>query len=539
MQFAPYVYDQPIDGSELFVGRISQVEDMTRRICHGHSFAVLGGTRMGKTSILLQIKNALGGMSQATIGRVVGPIFLSTHQFGKLTRSSIYAEILEEMCLFVAESAQGTLRDAIEALRSGSVDQDSAYDHFYRTTRVVLREDEDFQLFIMLDEIDELKGFEWSHVFFTNLRHLIGESHVRDRVNTMVSGTLSAEDLWNTAGSPFHNMVTVSELHLVPDDELRKLIPNGFDGGLPPGIETDLLAEVGGHPYLAQFFLSKIWEHLREAGGSPENLDIGRIGRGFLKERRGDFPRWWSACSVDARRVFVEMAQAGEAFRRAQVIESCDYDVDVAVEVLDHLLVNGLVREIERNRYEIGSQLFARWALERARTNRPSPVTVDTDEIEATTAQRGDGTDVWRDIEQVELTMRQLIRSRYAGRWGDSLGVRIHQVLGDQVFADLLAARAASERRYPYSEPEREVDLLDFCYIGQLEQLIRASMAWDMFKDMFSNKRQLRTWFEAIHPVRNDRAHFRTVPRREADRCRVACGDLLSILRKAGVSVGR
>lgn len=536
MQFAPYVYDQPIEGVDLFVGRISMVEDMARRVCHGQSFAVLGGTRMGKTSLLLQIKRALGELSQNLVGRVVGPIFLSTHQFGKLSRSSIFAEILEEMSYFVAPQAQDTLRDAVGELRKGNVAEDNTYDHFYRSVRAIMREDEEFQLFVMLDEIDELKSFEWSHVFFTNLRHLIGESHVRERVNTVVAGTLSAEDLWNTAGSPFHNMVTVTELHLMADDEVRKLFPNGFDGGLPPRIEAELLREVGGHPYLAQFFLCKIWEYQQEMGGSLEGIDLDSIGRRFLKERRGDFPRWWSACSVDARRMFVEMAQLGEDFRRSQVIEACDYDVDLAAEVLDHLMVNGLIREIERNRYEVGGGLFARWALERSRTKRSTYKPVDTAEIDAVAPPEGNDQDVWRDIELVELAMRELIRSRYQVRWGDSVGVRIHQILGDRVFADLLSARASAERRYPLSDDRREGDLFDFCYIGQLEQLIRAPMAWDMFKDLFDDKRKLRGWFEAIHPVRNDRAHFREVPRRETERCRVACGDLLAIARRAGIS---
>ena len=34
-------------------------------------------------------------------------------------------------------------------------------------------------------------------------------------------------------------------------------------------------------------------------------------------------------------------------------------------------------------------------------------------------------------------------------------------------------------------------------------------------------------------PVRNDRARFTSVPEKEADRCRIACDDLVAIAERA------
>jgi hypothetical protein len=46
---------------------------------------------------------------------------------------------------------------------------------------------------------------------------------------------------------------------------------------------------------------------------------------------------------------------------------------------------------------------------------------------------------------------------------------------------------------------------------------------------MFRDKRELEDMTNAIMPVRNDRAHFSTVPSKELERCRIACDDLLVI----------
>jgi len=56
--------------------------------------------------------------------------------------------------------------------------------------------------------------------------------------------------------------------------------------------------------------------------------------------------------------------------------------------------------------------------------------------------------------------------------------------------------------------------------------------AWDMFKGFFRDKRQLEDLLNAIKPVRNDLAHFRAVPAKELDRCRIAADDLVAILER-------
>ena len=357
-QTVPYCYDQPVDDPDLFVGRGALVVDIAARVRRGESFAVLGGTRIGKTTLFQQVKRELDQLPETPSGQRIVPVLLSAQQFGRLSRSAIFSAVLDELRGAVSGAAAETLATAVGELRTNAVDEDYAFDHFTSALRDAMRQDQGFALFILLDEVDELRRHDWSKTFFGNHRFLVSQSEMRQRISLMIAGTLSSASLWNTAGSPFYNVVTIVELVLLDDDDLRGLIGIGFPEGLPAEIETELLAEVGGHPYLMQYFLSRIWE------SGTDGAPVTHAGRRFLKERRGDLKRWWAACGEDARPLFGQIARASEPFKKHAAIEIFG-DVDRVERALDQLLVNGLVREVDTNRFCTGSRLFARWALER------------------------------------------------------------------------------------------------------------------------------------------------------------------------------
>ena len=58
-----------------------------------------------------------------------------------------------------------------------------------------------------------------------------------------------------------------------------------------------------------------------------------------------------------------------------------------------------------------------------------------------------------------------------------------------------------------------------------------ASQSWQLFRAAFDDKRQLEDLAKAIIPVRNDAAHFRSVPELELLRSRVAVSDLTNRMK--------
>lgn len=74
--------------------------------------------------------------------------------------------------------------------------------------------------------------------------------------------------------------------------------------------------------------------------------------------------------------------------------------------------------------------------------------------------------------------------------------------------------------------------MLEFAYLGQLGDLMKSGKSWALFRDMYRDTRELEDMLRDVNPVRNEFAHFRSVPNRELDRCRIRCEDLLAIIAK-------
>jgi hypothetical protein len=140
---------------------------------------------------------------------------------------------------------------------------------------------------------------------------------------------------------------------------------------------------------------------------------------------------------------------------------------------------------------------------------------------------------VWPLVEQTELSLRQLVRAGFNAKWGIHADDHIRSGLGDDSWFKILKNREMYRKSYPRSQPAIDSDeVLHFTYLGQLVQLIRWKKAWDQFKHLFRDSRELEDMIRDILPVRNDGAHFRSVPEHELDRCQFRCIDLLAILDK-------
>ncbi len=150
-------------------------------------------------------------------------------------------------------------------------------------------------------------------------------------------------------------------------------------------------------------------------------------------------------------------------------------------------------------------------------------------QVDATREER----EVWNLIGETERNLRQLVRAHYVERWGDSADSRIQKSLGDEQWFAIERNRERYLNQYPLSRDARsvgDVELMEFCYFGQLVQLMIAGEAWETFRRPFRDKRHLQDLVACIIPVRNDTAHFRSVPDKEFSRCRLAIDDLRALL---------
>jgi hypothetical protein len=141
----------------------------------------------------------------------------------------------------------------------------------------------------------------------------------------------------------------------------------------------------------------------------------------------------------------------------------------------------------------------------------------------------------WALIEELELGLRSLVRSRAEAKWAAAAESRIMKLLSEQEQADIERNKAKHLAGYPLSQARPETHLLDYFYLGQLITLLLSNDLWVDVKPLFKEKDQLQRTVASISKVRNDRAHFRAVPEKELQRCVLACDDLLTVIRSQAV----
>jgi hypothetical protein len=139
---------------------------------------------------------------------------------------------------------------------------------------------------------------------------------------------------------------------------------------------------------------------------------------------------------------------------------------------------------------------------------------------------------VFKNIKNVEISLRKVITIKFKTRWPTNWEDKINSLLSVEERSKLGRISHDVEKQYPFSPNSAKYEFLDFLYLGQLLNIIISNTGWSLFSHMFRDKRSLEDIQKAISPVRNDLAHFRPTPVKELTRCNVACDDLLVILEK-------
>lgn len=371
----PYDFTRPVRDPAMFHGRREIREEVLNGVRNGASFAIIGGTRIGKTSLLFQIRHALLEELKGPHSTVIGPVFLSTHEFPRLSQTVIYRRVVEEFRTTLS------IGGSDEAWRSGvrlfdeKLTEDEAFGAFRQALETIFQSREvERRIVVMIDEVDELSRYEWSHSFFNNLRHLISQTSAGERMAVVIAGTLAIRSLYEVAGSPFLNVIQGTKtLDLLSRAETEELVgrPTGYR--LDSAVVRSIFFETGGHPFLVQYLMKHLCAQFGDDLEKATERDLNLIVQRYFDERT-DFDNWVSEFSDAERRMYDVIVSNPEGATRAEMVRALGdpKQVNYAIKMLVHI---GVVRE-ERpnsNRYVVGGDMFRRWFYETCPPRKDAP----------------------------------------------------------------------------------------------------------------------------------------------------------------------
>ncbi len=245
----PYVAGTSVGGSEAFVGRTDILGSVKQVLAHPQQNAIVlfGQRRIGKTSILQELKKRLGSEQSVVYKPVFFDLLGKTYQPLK--------ETLQELAYNICDVLE------IDKIRLENID-----DFHQQWLPSILKQYPTISLVLLLDEFDALeddaKFRNTQESFFYYLRdHLLG---VSPRINFVFALGRNVGDLSNVAMSVFKNILSVRVSLLAHADTVQLIKFSEINASLNWSDESisKVWQLTSGHPFLTQVLCSRVWEDI-------------------------------------------------------------------------------------------------------------------------------------------------------------------------------------------------------------------------------------------------------------------------------------
>ncbi len=379
----PYDFAGPVRDPAMFFGRTALRQEILDGLRRGDSFAITGTVRIGKSSLLFQLRHALLEQPRRAAATLV-PVLVRNRDFPRPSLSIVCQRIVEE--LRAAMPAPGSSEDWRRGLRlfSGDLEDNEALSAFSEALGTIGRAlGVDSRIVLMIDDIDRLGQHGWSRTLFDELRQLIQKARDEVRIVVVVTGDFVPWSSHEIVRSPLPDVaITMKTLGVLARDEAEELVmrPTGIDR--ESHVVSSILFETGGHPFLARYLMDKLFD---EAGGdltrtTPETLHA--IVDRYVEER-ADFRHWALRLTDGDRRAYDVIASGSGATR--DDLRHVLGNPQQASRAIQVLVQTGVVRE-ERpgnDRYVVGGDMFRRWFYDTRQLTTPTshaPVVVQSPE---------------------------------------------------------------------------------------------------------------------------------------------------------------
>lgn len=505
-------------GLDLCFGRDELCKDLVESALDSGAVLMFGGRQAGKSTILRKIERDLRKdlCSADDLRHLKVPVYADLMRLPYDATPVDFFRLLSNLALDACK--QQIAGFGLQSLRTNVESERTLLDFFISDIQTIFEAagNVNIHFLFLLDEAKRVLFDRFPRGFQDNLFALLfGETAVSSHCSLLFAG---AQELYRFCEDETSPIGSRAEKHLIINLPVTAVVDMLLHGD--PSLDLTaaqsradmIFYETGGHAGLSAYLAFKLGF---STNGSAESLKS--IVRNFQAQHSELFQIWTARFSPEAKlitdRLIIENDlelheitrilndNAMSSFRVDRVFEELQF-TGVALRNGDRLCsVNRMYANVARN-----------YVVKQAQNENERPV--------------------WALLEELELNLRRLVRLRFEERWPESVENQFARCLGEETWRKILENQSKYEESYPRSGKDAKLGILDFAYLAQLGQLMMWRTAWDMFKHMFRDKREFDDMLCDIYPVRNDSAHFRSVPKKELDRCRIRCEDLLTIVEK-------
>jgi len=330
-----------------FVGYKQTRKDILSGLHNGKSYAIIGGRRCGKTSLLKRIEKDLILNKDKLAPHVPVPIYCSGLSLGEISTDRLF------------ENMYQPLAEIVNGEQWKSCGDKRAFDNFLKHLSSILEKlvkqfGTHFLVVFLIDELDTAASKLPDDLFFQNLRYFLMDYQYSSNFRLIATGLTHLSNLISSDGSPLSNL-NYKRLGILNHESALKLVHVGF----PNITDTQKLFDLTGqHPYLLQAFLEKLYLNKKEQW--TEDL-LNDVAKGFLGDHPTVFRRWISDFGNDGVKVYSYLINESKALKLADLYNQIQIkDMDLT---LDILIWHGVVVARDPKLPKTTGTLFKEWFL--------------------------------------------------------------------------------------------------------------------------------------------------------------------------------
>jgi hypothetical protein len=318
---------------QLFYGkdRMKTAKDIAADLAlYGESSALVGGRRMGKSTLLFKIKEELSSY------KTILPYYVDVQARTELKSSdSSFAWL-------------GTYAGL----------NNSGYADFGRCLRTKwMRDGGCSRIVFLIDEFDLFGTYDWHGHFFDNLRSLLTNNpEAREYIAIVVAGPKKLESLLVEGdGSPLGSALSWRYLALLDEEDSNRLVNEPTNGAVTREGQAGIFQKTGGHPYFIQSLMYRLH------GVTPDQflLQLTQAEKDFLNRHEGTLRGWWeNQLNSDERAVFSLLLANGELSKRELKTSLPEVAMSDALRVLSY---NGFIRIGGDESFGVVSSMLKQW----------------------------------------------------------------------------------------------------------------------------------------------------------------------------------
>jgi hypothetical protein len=321
---------------DMFYGkdRMKLAKDIARDLAeYSESTAVVGGQRMGKTTLLYKIKKELSArkdvLSYYVNGQARTELDGSDASFAWL---GTYAGV-----------------------------NNAGYADFGRAIKAKwIRDGAYSKIVFLIDEFDAFGTYSWHRHFFDNLRSLLSNNlELRDNIAVVVAGPKRLERLLlGGEGSPLGNVLSWRYLGLLDEEDTKRLVNDPTNGEVSQDDQRVVFRKTGGQPFFVQALMSKVFDV------TPEQFqrELNAAEKDFLNRHDGTFRLWWeNHLSQEEREVFSMIDSKGSISKDELKKVLPSVMVTNAVRILSYM---GFIRPMDENSFCVAGSILKEWVAQ-------------------------------------------------------------------------------------------------------------------------------------------------------------------------------